>query len=52
MPYQVLQFNGKYFRYKGTSIEDLGLTIDRFKSAFCSNLLVRMIFDKLERKLF
>ena len=52
MSNQILQFNGTYYKYKGADNNDPGLTIGGFGSAYCSDLVVAMIFDKVKKKLF
>ena len=49
---QVLQFYGTYYQYKEVDNIDPSLSIGRFDSAYCSDLVVIMPFDKVEKKLF
>ena len=47
MSYKMLQFQGNYCEYKGTNADDPGLAIGGFESAFCSDVVVSFLLDKL-----
>ena len=52
MSNQVLQFYGTYYKYKGSDNIDPSLNIGRFEYTYCSDLIVTMLFDKMEEKIF
>ena len=52
MSHQILQFQGNYYEYKGANADDPGLTIGGFESAFCSDIVVVFLLDKLQNKVF
>ena len=52
MSKQIVQFDGTYYKYKGNDPNDPGLTIGGYESAFGSDLVVLMLLDIIEPKLF
>ena len=52
MSHQILQFQGKYYEYKGANADDPGLTIGGFESAFSSDIVVAFLLETLHDKVF
>ena len=49
MSYQILSFQDKYYEYQGADATDPGLTIGGYESAFCSDLVVAFVMDKMKK---